>query len=64
MRYKGTVKWTGNHYFSGDEVYGSKVKFEEDGSWWLFDDEEYLCFGHTLSNDCWVEINKDWKEIK
>ena len=60
---RGTVKWNGNHYFSGDEVKGSKIKQEEDGTWWLFDDEEYSLFGHTLCNYCWVEIKDDWEII-
>ena len=27
-KYKGIVKWNGNHYESGEEVIGSKIKFE------------------------------------
>ena len=39
MKYIGTVKWNGDHYFAGEVVTGSRIKFE-DGRMWLFDDEQ------------------------
>lgn len=42
--YKANVKYNGNHYFSGDEVKGSKIEKRADGSLWLFDDESIQDF--------------------
>ena len=55
-KYKGIVKWNGNHYESGEEVIGSVVKFE-DGKMYLYDDEpidEFPYYGEARNQ--WVEI--------
>lgn len=58
--YKAIVKWNGNHYFAGQEVRGSKIRTNEDGTVELFDDEpieEFPYYGS--SNDTWVEVDKN-----
>lgn len=53
--YKGLVKWTGNHYFSGEEIEGSEVRQNENGSIEIFHDKEFDGpFG--ISPDVWVEV--------
>ena len=58
--YKAKVKWNGNHYFSGEEVKGSKLEKREDGTTWLFDDEsipEFPFYGD--GRDEWVEVDEN-----
>lgn len=58
--YKANVKYNGNHYFSGDEVKGSKIEKRADGSLWLFDDEpiqEFPFYGDGRNE--WVEIDEN-----
>lgn len=55
--FKAKVKWNGNHYFSGEEVKGSKVEMRGKEVW-LYDDEEvkeFPCF--WVSREEWVEID-------
>ena len=63
--YKGIVKWHGNHYFSGNEVSGSKIEHREDGTIWLYDDEEnYISGIGGFARYEWVEIKEDYVEVK
>ena len=58
--YKAKVKWNGNHYFAGEEVKGSKIEKQEDGTTWLFDDEpipEFPFYGD--GRDEWVEVDEN-----
>lgn len=58
--YKAIVKWNGNHYFAGQEIRGSKIRTNEDGTVELFDDEPIEGFPYYgSSNDTWVEVDKD-----
>lgn len=70
IKYKGIVKWNGNHYYSGEEVIGSKIKVESDyatlenGEWkfengrvFLYNDEpidDFPYFGEARNQ--WVEV--------
>ena len=59
MKYRGLVKYNGNHYFAGDVVYGSKIEKRPDGSVWLFDDEpiyEMPFYGDGRNE--WVEVEE------
>lgn len=38
--YVGKVKYNGNHYFSGETIYGKKVFFDDEGKIYLFVEEE------------------------
>lgn len=56
-KYKGIVKWNGNHYYQGQEVKGSKYEIRENGEVWLFDDEpieNFPCYDD--GRDEWVEV--------
>ena len=59
MKYRAKVKWNGGHYFSGDNVAGSKIMKRLDGTLWLFDDEPIELFPYygEASNE-WVEIDE------
>ena len=58
-QYKGIVKWNGNHYYSGDEVKGSKIEWRGD-ELWLFDDEENYIKGiGDFTRYDWVEIKPE-----
>lgn len=55
--YKAIVKWNGNHYEAGEEVTGSKIRTNEDGTVELFDDmpiEEFPFYGDSMN--VWVEV--------
>lgn len=56
--YKAIVKWSGNHYHSGQEVTGSRVKQEKDGTVYLFDDEEkfFPNLGEVPPRNKWVQV--------
>jgi len=57
--YKGIVKWNGNHYFSGDEVKGSKIEWRGD-ELWLYDDEEnYIGGMGDFTRYEWVQIKPE-----
>lgn len=64
--YQAIVKWSGNHYFSGDIVKGSKIETRADGTVWLFDDEENYHNGYgDMTRNEWVEVDESTiKEIK
>ncbi len=64
--YKAKVKWDGNHYFSGEEVKGSKVRTLDDGVVELFDDEPIEDFPYYGDGrDEWVEVDpKTLEEVK
>lgn len=58
----GIVKWSGDHYFSGDKVRGSKLKVE-DNNLYIFDDElvEITIGGKYLgesARNVWVEVKE------
>lgn len=55
-KYKGIVRYNGNHYFAGEEVKGSKIMVE-DGRLYLFDDEPVEFLG-TITADEWVEVSE------
>ena len=62
-KYKAKVKYNGNHYFSGEEVKGSEIKYKEDGTCWLYDDEPIYgipFFGEGRYE--WVEVDVDTLE--
>ena len=62
--YTAKVKWHGNHYFSGEDVSGSKIKHEDDKCY-LYDDEEYYEPGiGDLTRYDWVEIDESTLEEK
>lgn len=57
--YQAIVKWNGNHYFAGQEVIGSKIETRDDGTVWLFDDEENYHDGYgDMARDEWVEVDE------
>ena len=58
--YKAIVKWNGHHYFSGEEVRGSKIRTNENGTVELFDDEpieEFPFYGSAREE--WVEVKPE-----
>ena len=57
MSYKAKVMWNGNHYFQGQVVCGSNVECREDGTVWLWDDEEdYFPGLGDFTRHEWVEV--------
>lgn len=52
--YKGIVAWNGDHYFQGEEVYGTEIK-EEDGKLYLYDDRPDNNF-YGVQEEFWVEV--------
>lgn len=55
--YKAIVKWNGNHYESGEEVRGSKIRKNKDGMVELFDDEPIEAFPfYGSAREEWVEV--------
>ncbi|MFW5799638.1 MAG: hypothetical protein ACOCV8_02385 [Spirochaetota bacterium] len=56
MQFGAVVKWNGDHYFSGDPVYGSKLEIREDDTVWLYDDEEPNEIPFAARNT-WVEVD-------
>ena len=62
--YKGIVRYNGNHYTSGYDVIGSKVRYNENGTVEIFDDEPDTNF-YGITEDVWVEVFPDSvKEIE
>lgn len=61
MKYTALVKWNGNHYFSGDEVSGSKIETRPDETVWLWDDDDtdygFPYYGEPENQ--WVEIDPE-----
>ena len=58
MKYVTKVKYSGNHYFAGEEVTGTKIEKRQDNTTWLFDDEpieEFPFYGEARNE--WVEID-------
>lgn len=61
--YSGIVKWNGDHYFSGDEVRGSKIEWRG-SELWLYDDDDYYVVGiGDLTRYEWVEISPESLEV-
>lgn len=53
------VKWNGNHYHSGYPVSGSIYYEDEDGSFWIYDDEENYVPGiGDFTRYDWVEVEE------
>ena len=52
--YVGIVAWNGNHYFQGEEVYGTEFK-KEDGKLYLYDDRPDNNF-YGIQEETWVEV--------
>lgn len=58
MKYKGKVKYNGNHYYAGDTVIGSQLKIE-DGITYIFDDDEVYVKGlGDFTRYEWVEVTE------
>lgn len=65
MKYTAKVLFNGNHYYAGDEVSGSKVKFNPDGSAWLYDDEDNYVYGlGDFTRYEWVKIDKETLKVQ
>lgn len=56
MKYKGTVKYHGNHYFAGETVEGSKIEWRGDELWLFDDDYNYIMGLGDFTRYEWVEI--------
>lgn len=67
IKYKGYVRYSGNHYYWKDVVYGSKIKFENNKTF-IFDDESYIIrfseFSFEEERYEWVQVYNLVKEIK
>lgn len=65
-KYSAKVRWSGNHYHYDDIVIGSKVKTKEDGTVWLYNDEETI-YQFTGKNDrpvSFSECREVWVEVQ
>ena len=62
--YKAKVKYNGGHYFSGEVVKGTEIKYnKEDNEYFIFDNEPiYVWPFYGEGRDEWVAIDYDTLE--